>query len=335
MKPRPRESRAKVLFNRKIAVDTFRLRLLCPEIASLAEPGQFILLRVNELWDPFLRRPFSFSRIFAPPQGRRSPPRDEGAIEILYRNVGRGTSLMTRIQVGQRLEVLGPLGNGFRVVEGKGRAIHVGGGIGVGPLLAWAEKLTGKQSKAKRKKVLSREMNEVCFLVGAKNREDIIGIQEIKKMNWVPHIATEDGSLGLRGVATDLLERELLARGHEGTAIYACGPMAMLNRIAQIADQFDLPCQVLIESRMACGLGACLGCAVKIRQREGDLTADRTKIVSQGEESLCGDGVREDAGGPKKRMGVPSIDVGLPFRYARACQDGPVFEAREILWESK
>ena len=111
--------------------------------------------------------------------------------------------------------------------------------------------------------------------------------------------------------------------------------MAMLNRIAQIADQFDLPCQVLIESRMACGLGACLGCAVKIRQREGDLTADRTKIVSQGEESLCGDGVREDAGGPKKRMGVPSIDVGLPFRYARACQDGPVFEAREILWESK
>ncbi len=328
----PKESRAKVLLNRKIAVDIFRLRLLCPEIASLAEPGQFILLRVNELWDPFLRRPFSFSRIFIP-HGRKLPPRDEGEIEILYRIVGRGTSLMTRLQVGQRLEVLGPLGNGFQRVEGKGRAILVGGGIGVGPLLPWAEKLRGKQSKAKKKNVLSRELNEVCFLVGAKNREGIIGIQEIKKMKWVSHIATEDGSLGLRGVVTDLLERELLERGHEGTAIYACGPMAMLNRVAQIADQFDLPCQVLMESRMACGLGACLGCAVKIRQREGGLAVDGTKTVSKEEESFCPNGVREKEMGPTKRRDVPSIDVGLPFRYARACQEGPVFEAREILWE--
>ncbi len=334
MMPSPKESKAKVLLHRKIAMDTFRLRLLCPEIASLAEPGQFILLRVNDLGDPFLRRPFSFSRIFTP-AGRKLAYRDEGGIEILYRIVGHGTSLMTRIQVGQRLEVLGPLGNGFRLVEGKGRSILVGGGIGVAPLLAWAEKLKGKQSKAKKKNVLSRQLNEVCFLVGAKSREEVIGVQEIKKMKCVPHIATEDGSMGVRGIATDLLERELLERGHEGTAIYACGPMAMLNRVAQIADQFDLSCQVLMESRMACGLGACLGCVVKVRQREGNLPADGAESVAKGRESTCPEGIRESEMEPTKRRGVPPIDVGLPFRYARACQEGPVFEAREILWESK
>jgi dihydroorotate dehydrogenase electron transfer subunit len=329
----PKESRAKVLLHRKITFDTFRLRLLCPEIASLAEPGQFILLRVNALWDPFLRRPFSFSRILTPAGGKLAP-RDEGGIEILYRIVGRGTSLMTRIQVGQRLEVLGPLGNGFRMVEERGRAILVGGGIGVAPLLAWAEKLTGNQSKAKRKNVFSRQLHEIRFLVGAKNREGIIGVQEIKKMKLAPSLATEDGSLGIRGLATDLLERELLERGHEGTAIYACGPMAMLTRVAQIADQFDLPCQVLMESRMACGLGACLGCAVKVRQREADVAADGRKTIAEPEESACPDRVRECAKEATERKDVPSIDVGLPFRYARACQEGPVFEAREILWES-
>jgi dihydroorotate dehydrogenase electron transfer subunit len=330
----PKESRAKVLHHRKIGFDTFRLRLLCPEIAALAEPGQFILLRVNALWDPFLRRPFSFSRILAP-AGGKLPPRDEGGVEILYRIVGRGTSLMTRIQVGQRLEILGPLGNGFRMVEGKERAILVGGGIGVAPLLAWAEKLTGRQPKTKRKNVFSRQSPEVRFLVGARNREGIIGVQEIKKMKVAPSLATEDGSLGIRGPATDLLERELLERGHEGTAIYACGPMAMLARVAQIADQFDLPCQVLMESRMACGLGACLGCAVKVRQREAAVPAGGTKAIAEPEESARPGRVREYEKEAEEGKEVPSIDVGLPFRYARACQEGPVFEAREILWESK
>ena len=242
---------------------------------------------------------------------------------------------MTRIQVGQRLEIFGPLGNGFRMVAGRERAILVGGGIGAAPLLAWAEKLMGERSKGKKRGAFSGPLNEVSFLMGAKNGEGVFGVEEMKRMKGVAHIATEDGSLGIRGLATDLLERELLEKGHEGTAIYACGPMAMLTRVGQIADQFDLPCQVLMESRMACGLGACLGCAVKVRQREADPGAEGAKTAFGGGESACPDGVQERKMGSTQRADVPSIDISLPFRYARACQEGPVFEAREILWEKK
>ena len=142
MKNHPKDVKAKILLHRRIAPDYFRLRLLCPDIARSAEPGQFILLRVNELRDPFLRRPFGFSRIL-PPQGKRTRPEDEGAVEIVYKIVGRGTSLMTQLREGQRLDVLGPLGKGFWEIEGQERAILVGGGIGVAPLLPWAERLQG------------------------------------------------------------------------------------------------------------------------------------------------------------------------------------------------
>lgn len=149
----------------------------------------------------------------------------------------------------------------------------------------------------------------------------------MKKMGLEPQIATEDGSAGRQGTATDLLERELLSRGHEATAIYACGPMAMLAKVAQIAEQFDVPCQVLLESRMACGVGACLGCAVKIRA-EGKGEGENLPAP---EGNLCG--AEEEAGSPLPEEMAVRISGAPPFRYGRVCKEGPVFRAREILWE--
>jgi NAD(P)H-flavin reductase len=137
----------------------------------------------------------------------------------------------------------------------------------------------------------------------------------------------------MQGIATDLLERELMTQGSKSASLYACGPMPMLARVAQIADQFDLPCQVLMEARMACGVGACLGCAVKVKEYASgikseteDLTASGERIVSAGE---CGEG---EMGSAKESL-VPVITETAAFRYARACKEGPVFEAKEILWE--
>lgn len=292
MKAHLREVRARILLHRRITPDYFRLRLLCPEIARLAQPGQFVMLRVNELRDPFLRRPFSFSRIFSP-QEKKNKPEDEGALEICYKVVGRGTFLMTQLREGQRLDLLGPLGKGFRATADQKRAILVGGGIGIAPLIPWGEHLHGVR---KKKKIISRsseETPEVLILIGGKNRERILGIKEFKKMGLEPQMATEDGSLGMPGLVTDLLERELMTRGRNSAALYACGPMPMLARVSQIADQFDLPCQVLLEARMACGVGACLGCAVKVKETSfwripepGESNAGREKIPSGGE---CGE----------------------------------------------
>jgi len=330
MKIHPREVKARILLHRRMASDYFRLRLLCPEIARWAQPGQFILMRVNELRDPFLRRPFGFSRIFLP-KGKRTKPEDEGVLEIYYKIVGRGTSLMTQLREGQRLDVLGPLGKGFWVSEGQKRAILIGGGIGIGPLIPWAEQLQRERRKRPPKSL--EESPEVFVLIGGKNRDKILGMRELKKIGCEPQVATEDGSLGIQGLATDLLERELMTQGSKSASLYACGPMPMLARVAQIAEQFDLPCQVLMEARMACGVGACLGCAVKVKEygsggipASPEPAAAGERIVPAGE---CGEGEM----GSAKESVIPVIAEVPAFRYARVCKEGPVFEAKEILWE--
>jgi dihydroorotate dehydrogenase electron transfer subunit len=322
MKTEPREVKGKIVDHRRIAPDYYLLRLQAPEIARAARPGQFVMIRLDDAHDPLLRRPFGFSRIL-PPKRKAGGGFADGSFEICYQVVGRGTARLTRLKEGERVDALGPLGRGFWREEGRDRLILVGGGIGVAPLLPWAEDLKGKREG---KKGGSRE-HPSEFLLGGKDAQRLLGIREMKKMGLEPQIATEDGSAGLKGTATDLLERELLSRGHESTAIYACGPMAMLAKVAQIAEQFDVPCQVLLESRMACGVGACLGCAVKIRA-EGKGEGESLPVRKDG---LCGS--EEETENPLPEEMAVRISAAPPFRYGRVCKEGPVFRAREILWE--
>jgi dihydroorotate dehydrogenase electron transfer subunit len=322
MKTDPKEIKGKIVDHRRVTPEYFVLKIQAPEIALSARPGQFVMIRLDDLHDPLLRRPFSFSRIL-PPKKKPASGLAEGGIEICYQVVGRGTARMTRLRKGERVDLLGPLGRGFWQEEGAERLLLIGGGIGIAPLLPWAEELAGKKTRGKS----GENEVRVEILLGGKNSDRLFGIREIKKMGLEPQIITEDGSLGLSGVATDLLERELLSKGHESTAIYACGPMPMLARVAQIADQFDVPCQVLLESRMACGVGACLGCAVKIRA-EGK---DQTELSSPPEKSLCGS---EEEAETSLRQGMAArISATAFFRYGRVCKEGPVFRAKEILWE--
>ena len=321
----PREVKAKILLHRRIGPDYFRLQLACPEIARLARPGQFLMLRLTDLKDPFLRRPFSFSQIFRPREAKRKPL-DEGAVEICYQTVGRGTRLLTQLQEGQRVDLLGPLGNGFWTEDECTRVILVGGGIGVPPLLSWAQELRMKGSGKKRPSKASEVPPELVFLMGAKSKEKIMGVGDCRKWGIEVQVATEDGSLGMKGMVTDLLAREIMTGQHGATAIYACGPNPMLAQVAQVAEQFDRPCQVLLESRMACGVGACLGCSVKYREERepGQSPALPNQDSAAGEEGE----ERENREGA-----IPMISETSPFRYARVCMEGPVFDARRIFWD--
>jgi len=322
MKTDPKEIKGKIVDHRRITPEFYVLKIQAPEIARTARPGQFIMVRLDDLYDPLLRRPFSFSRIL-PPRKKPGSGLAEGGFEICYQVVGRGTARMTRLRRGEKVDVLGPLGRGFWREEGRERLILIGGGIGIAPLLPWAEELKGKSGGAKGGARESR----IEILLGGKNADRLLGIREIKKMGLEPQVATEDGSLGLPGTATDLLERELLSQDHESTVIYACGPLAMLARVAQTAEQFDVPCQVLLESRMACGVGACLGCAVKIRAEE----KEEEGHPPSPQKGLCGCG--EDPETILREEMAARISAAPFFRYGRVCKEGPVFRAQEILWE--
>ncbi len=225
---------------------------------------------------------------------------------------------------------------GERILGNRGpkRAILVGGGIGIAPLIPWAEHLQGVR---KKKKIISKaleETPEVLVLIGGKSRERILGIKEFKKMGLEPQVATEDGSLGMSGSATDLLERELMTQGRNSATLYACGPMPMLARVSQIADQFDLPCQVLLEARMACGVGACLGCAVKVKERSFRAKSRNPESRPTQERWFPGENAGEEELGSGKGE-FDSEDCGncrLSVCPGTA-KKGPSFEGKEIFWE--
>lgn len=304
------------------------MRILCPEVSRLAQPGQFVMMRIQEGHDPFLRRPFSFSRILAPAK-KNARGEDEGSFEICYQVVGRGTEKMTHLTEGERVDVLGPLGKGFWREEGGERLILIGGGIGIAPLIPWAEQLA--KPRAKRKGETPGEPVEVEVLLGGKSRDRILGVREFKKMGLDPQITTEDGSVGSPGMATDLLERELLSKGHSAVTIYACGPMVMLAKVAQMAEQFDIPCQVLLEARMACGVGACLGCAVKIRDKQ-EKEGERERLLpSSSEKGPCD--AEQEPGSPPQEDRLPQISAQASFRYGQVCTEGPAFRAGDIFWD--
>ncbi|MFH1623805.1 MAG: dihydroorotate dehydrogenase electron transfer subunit [Pseudomonadota bacterium] len=289
---------SKILFNREVSATYYRIGLDCPEIASKAAPGQFIMAKVSNQLDPFLRRPFAIHRI------RKTGAETKGTggdsvVEILYNVVGKGTKIMSEMKVGDKIDLLGPVGNGFRIGSTMGAAILVAGGIGVAPLLSLAEGIRLQRSGVK----------PLLLFLGGKAGDDVLCVEDFERLGVEVRVATEDGSLGHRGVVTDLLLNYLDSREYGSilpSHLFACGPETMLKEVAKIAREKKIPCQVSLETRMACGLGACLGCVVKTRsrvqpsKREGD----------------------RETGGQELR-----ID------YKRVCKEGPVFDSNEVLWE--
>jgi len=236
------------------------MRILCPEIAVRAQPGQFVMVKVADVLDPLLRRPFAIHRTCS--ESKDTPSRSTpSCIEILYTIAGKGTLILSKKQRGDALDLLGPLGNGFRVTPHLKTAILVAGGIGVAPLLCLAGALKEKKS--------SRDTAPHTFvLIGGKTKKDVLCRNDFKRLGTTVLTSTEDGSSGTRGLVTDLLRSFFLKHPPSNglpLMLFGCGPFPMLRALSEIAHLQGLPCQISLESRMACAVGACLGCTIPIR----------------------------------------------------------------------
>ena len=222
---------AKVIKQHPLSGDVLQLTVAVPEIAAVCRPGQFVHLRLTEAVDPLLRRPFSIADCDA----------GQGTLTLIYRVVGRGTKLMAGLQAGDSLDCMGPLGNGFDLTCR--RPLLVGGGMGLAPLLMLAKAFCARPA---------------TMLMGGRNEQELFWPEIYAGVCPHIHITTDDGSVGQRGYAVDLLP-ELLSKG-DFDGIYACGPHAMLKGVAATAAQHGVACQVSLEEYMACGVGACLSC---------------------------------------------------------------------------
>lgn len=270
------------------------------------QPGQFIMVKPSGSLDPFLPRAYSILRVRRLLLSRRR--KSGNALEILYRVMGKGSTALSRMKPGDRVDLLGPLGHGYQVPSDLTTALLVAGGIGVPPVVALAEMLARSQFMGRRPRNGKVGRRKMIAFVGGKTSDDILCLSDFRKAGAKVHVATEDGSLGHRGLVVDLMETCLkLQANRQGATIYACGPHAMLHAVAKIAERFHLPCQVSLEADMACGFGACMGCVIPVH---------RSGLRVQGSE----DSMNHEPSTINQRS------------YKLCCKDGPAFDAREIAW---
>ncbi len=251
---------ARLLSVRPLAQGYSVLTLEAPAVAAEARPGQFVHVRIPTLEPSRLRRPFSIYDA-DPATGR---------LFVLYKVVGLGTRHLAALTEGAKLQVLGPIGVPFPLTP-EGMPYLVGGGYGVAPLWFLATRLP-------RKGIL---------FVGGRTAADILETDRFRVAGWEVRVATQDGSLGERGLVTAPLDAALAE--NPKAELYACGPDGMLRAVGERALRHGIKGWLSLDKHMVCGVGACLACVQKVRSPEGE-------------------------------------------RLARVCVDGPVFEARDIVW---
>lgn len=232
--------KTKIIEKKRYGPDGYLFKYSAPEIAQAAEPGQFVMIRCGEEFDPLLRRPFSFHRI----------DKKQGTIDILFRIVGKGTRILAEKKLGDFCDILGPFGNGFEINRNIEQPIILAGGMGIAPMLALADLLAGINIKP------------IIFL-GAKSKEELWSQDEFESLGCVMRLATDDGGLGFKGTVVELFQKSVI-RKPQSAMIYACGPEPMLRQLTTHAQKKKLGCQISLETNMACGLGACQGCVTPV-----------------------------------------------------------------------
>ncbi len=255
-----------ITLNESLGADIYRLSIQAPEIAATAQAGQFIMVKAGMGFDPLLRRPFSIHQA------------EGDEIQILFKRLGKGTTLLSKLEAGQQVDILGPLGNAFTLKEGS--CCLIGGGMGVAPILFLAQTMRSQGITPH-------------ILLGARNKEELMTfLPAFQALGCSLCYATDDGSMGQRGFIVEALP-PLLAKDNKAKwQVYSCGPYPMMRAVAAICHP-KWPCQVSMETMMACGISACLGCTITARNAN-------------------------EKGG----------------KYLHVCQDGPVFSADRIKWES-
>ncbi len=245
----------------------WRMRLEAPEICRAACPGQFVHLHVPQIEGHILRRPFSICDV------------NDTVLTLVYKVVGTGTDAMQAIRPDAILDILGPLGHGFAPLPDDRPVYMLGGGYGCAAMLFAAHQAVASGKQAPH------------ILLGARSKGDILLVDEFTKLGCPVEVSTDDGSMGVQGRITVLVEKAL--QEHPDALLQSCGPRPMLKAVAMLAEKCpDCSCEVSLDERMCCGVGACFGCVVKAKD--------------------------------------PTSPEG--WKYLRSCKEGPVFKAEEILW---
>jgi len=298
-----------IVENVRLAKDTYRVRFRAPELARRIVPGQFLMLRLADVNDPLIGRPLALYDTVAGTDGQPE------SVDVVYLVKGKLTSRLWQMQPGQRLDVWGPLGNGFCAEVGarsqepgaRNQITHhspltthsyppvptehlimVAGGIGQTPFLALAQEALHKKRYGDPPRDVPRALH-VTFCYGARTADYLAGVEDFQRLGIDVRLATDDGSRGHHGLVTDLLT-QTLGEHHGRPRIVCCGPEPMMEAVAGIAHESHVPCEVSLETPMACGVGICFTCVAKVRQADGS------------------------------------------WDYKRTCVDGPVFDAALIEW---
>jgi dihydroorotate dehydrogenase electron transfer subunit len=264
-----------VVENVRLATETWRVRFHAPEIARRFVPGQFLMMRLAGYEDPMLGRPFALYDTVLDDSGQPV------GVDVVYLVMGKMTSRLARFREGDKLDVWGPLGNGFPA-EPVEHLILVGGGIGQTPFLAYA------------RESLERRQYGATLCYGARRADYLASVSDFEQLGIDVHLSTDDGSAGHHGFVTELLRRvlESAATSAPGASqrIVCCGPWRMMQAVAEVASAANVPCWASLETPMACGIGICFSCVARIRDASGD------------------------------------------WDYRRTCIEGPVFDAKRVVW---
>lgn len=240
------KEQAVIICQHNISYGIYSMWLKTEQVAGHAKPGQFLSVYCRD-GGRLLPRPISICEI----------DKEDKSIRIVYRVAGKGTEEMSRMNMGESLDIVGPLGNGFPLKKKK--SFLVGGGIGIPPLLQLAKELDCEKQ----------------IVLGY--RDSLFLQKEFQKQGSV-YVATEDGSYGTEGNVLDAIREN----GLEAEIIYACGPMPMLRAVKAYAKERGVECWVSLEERMACGIGACLGCVCQSRERDNHTNVNNKRICKEG-----------------------------------------------------
>lgn len=225
-----------------IAREIYSFTISCPDVAAVASPGQFVHIRAKGFT---LRRPISICGI----------DKEKGTLRIVFEVRGEGTAEIAKLNKGDLIDMLAPLGHGFTVDESYSKVILIGGGIGTPPMLPLA-KIYG---------------NKATVITGFRNASAVILQDDIKKTGAEAVLCTDDGSAGIHGFVTQPFT-ELVEKGGID-AVYACGPSPMLKAVSKQCIDKGIRCEISLEERMACGIGACLGCACRTKRSDEEYFA--------------------------------------------------------------
>lgn len=232
-----------IITNRLLQDEYYRVEFHAPEICRTAVAGQFVHVRIPNLEHRILRRPFSICNCT-----------EDGVLTVVYKVVGEGTQVLSRLVPGMACELMGPLGNGYTPPRPEEYPVLVAGGYGSAATF-----------------MLSRNGGRGgLVLLGARSASDLLLVEEYRENGFEVRVSTNDGSAGHRGLVTDLLNEAIRENADRPARYYACGPTGMLYAAAKIFCARNLPGEISLDHLMCCGVGACFACVVKVKDNNDD-----------------------------------------------------------------